>query len=496
MGARLLLLVLALALLHALVQARIRPLYQASDEMSYLFAAQAVAIQGASPGIRACIAPPTGELLTGAVPGGKQGFRLVTGQTLRWLCAGGGALPLFALRAVHALSLVAVAVAAWALGSLAGGPRAGVLAALAVAVHPIAAKYAGAVTPDAWANAASAGAFVAGARIVLGRARWWDFPLLAFCTAMGLAWKETTSGLLVHAGLVVAFYVTALAVATQRRSTHLAVVAILVLTVAVSVFGATRYGKVFRSMYEIPDARLELLQPSQAGALATAVLTDATTHLPGFLGSSVLSLYRPWVYRHGRGTPGTGVLTPPMPLVLLGSLWVVALGGLARAAARGGSPRAWALGLIWTVTALAIVAQPSVRQVLLDTDDLFQGRWLFPLLAPWAALVGVGLHHVLGARGRALPLVMLSGALAIWLVVIDMLRHYYVRFPDVLERGALFVRPTGDLDIGDASVIALVSRVTVAHSPVVVLWILLTLLAATSLALVWSAARSPEPLQP
>src|SRR5690606_11793159 len=110
---------------------------------------------------------------------------------------GGATLPLFALRAWNALSLPVIALAAWAMAwHLTRHHVAALVAAAVVAVHPVAAKYAGGGTPDAWANAFSAVALLAFTRIALGRHRWWHVPLLPACAIGGMLWKDTTHFLL------------------------------------------------------------------------------------------------------------------------------------------------------------------------------------------------------------------------------------------------------------------------------------------------------------
>jgi hypothetical protein len=475
--------VLAVALLHAAFQARTRPLYQVSDEMAYLGAAQVVAAEDASAAIMTCVAPPDGELLD-VGQGGKRGFQVLTGLQLRLLCAGGGTeLPLFALRAWQALSFPLIALAAWYLAWLvSGSTTAGLMAALLVAVHPVAAKYAGGVTPDAWANAFSAGAIVAGTRLVLGRHAWWDWWLLALWTFAGLLWKDTANVLVAHAAAVVLVRVV---VAGRRHANGSAGVRYSALpaliAIGTSVAVAVGASAVLHSPYFA-------LIPGRAQHLAQAPLVflqgvtlDATSHVGGLLASSVLSLYRPLVYdiAYQAGQP----LTPGWPVLVLVLGFGLGLAGTMVAVVRR---PAWLQGpaaavlVLWAGTALLCLLQPSMRQVLLGTHDLHQGRWLLPMLAPAAAVAGLGLRALIRTRAAVLPLLTLACLSGLWLVVLDMVRHYYVAFPHALATTVLFTRPTGDWDVGDARVQHLIERTTAAQDPVLT-WSILVLLAGASL---------------
>jgi hypothetical protein len=149
---------------------------------------------------------------------------------------------------------------------------------------------------------------------------------------------------------------------------------------------------------------------------------------------------------------------------------------------------------VWTLAIGLAFVQPSIRQVLLDINGLHQGRWLFPALAPVAACIGIGVAS-LAKQQRVLPLAVLACLAVVWLVVIDMVRHYYVTFPFQLRHASLFTRPTGEIDIGDAAVVRLIEETTTAQIPWVT-WGILVLLVVASLALTVSAIRhahSPAP---
>lgn len=490
--------VLAVALLHPLAQARVRPLYQASDEMAYLRTAQLAALTTASSASRPCIAPPAGVPLE-VGEGGKRGYAIVTGAQLRLLCASGGpTLPLFALRAWHALALPVIALAAWYLARLvSGSDSAGLLAALVVAAHPVAAKYAGAVTPDAWANAFSAGALVALTRTVMGRYRWWDLWVMIGCALAGLLWKDTAHMLVPLAA--VGFVLTAVRVGVQRSAAvgtrWWRLAASLGIAAVAAAFVTTRAKTALLTQYldEIPEGRTAML--AEPLRLARAVVEDVLVHMGGILASSVLSLYRPLVYGPGASTgqPVTphGATAMLVGLALLGGIGVVIHWMRPRQALR---PVPAGVFAVWTLAIGLAFVQPSIRQVLLDINGLHQGRWLFPALAPVAACIGIGLAS-LAKQQRVLPLTVLACLAAVWLVVIDMVRHYYVTFPFQLRHASLFTRPTGDIDIGDAAVVRLIEETTTAQIPWVT-WGILVLLVVASLALTVSAIRhahSPAP---
>jgi hypothetical protein len=152
-----------------------------------------------------------------------------------------------------------------------------------------------------------------------------------------------------------------------------------------------------------------------------------------------------------------------------------------------------ALLVAWIGSALVCLLQPSIRQMALGSNELHQGRWLFPWLAPAAALLGVGLDRLAGRR-RLLPLVTLAASLVICLVVLDMARHYYARLPATLATTSLFVRPTGETDIGDDRIRALVAKEASLQSPHS-LWGILAALGFTSLLLVLAAPRVSDPVR-
>lgn len=495
----LLLAVLLLALAHALVEARLRPLYQVSDEMAYLRSAQDVAL-AAAPDRARCIAPPDGSTLE-AGSGGKAGFRLVAGWQLARLCdAEARHLPLFSLRALQALSFPVVALCAALLArQLSGRDEAAVLAAIVVAAHPVAAKYAGGVTPDAWANAFAAGAFVSATQLASGRWRWYTPWLLGACTFGGVLWKDTATMLVPLAAIAVTLAIVR--GIRQRTATtrarRLVVATSLAAVIAASAIMISTFTVALRSAYldVIPEANRELM--SSPLSFASAVAGDMGANLAGLLASSVVSLYRPLVYAGLALDVTSAPSTPPMALLvtvavfIMGGVGVVAW--LVSGADRGPACRVGVLAM-WALAGVACLAQPSVRQVLLGGFDSHQGRWLFPVLAPAAALAGTGLSH-LGRQRYLMPGIVLAGVVSIWLVVLDMVSHYYSTLPHRLNVSVLFLRPTGDHDIGDLHVRHLVEATTAAQDPAAT-WGILVLLSVASLWVAVGAIRKAAPHAP
>lgn len=501
--ALLLALVLATALLHALTQARLRPLYQVSDEMAYLRAVQVRALAAAPDAAHGCIAPPDGRLFD-LGEGGKAGFRVATAWQLRQLCRDAApTLPLFAMRALQALSLPVVALAAWVLAwRISGSTEAAVAAAAIVALHPVAAKYAGGVTPDAWATAFSAWALVTGTRLVGGGARWWDVVLMVVCTVAGLLWKDTTH-------FLVPLVAVAMPAAAWRwwrdragRQASPAWRWQAAAGVGVVLFVAGLWWRLQ------PLAFAALVTPYladlSAGAPAVvanpwrftrAVLDDLLTQAWGFAASSLLSLYRPLVY--AGGAPWTQALTPWAAAVTWVVVGALGLAGALRAMVRppAALPRL-SVGVLsfWALALTLCAMQPSVRLVLLDITGMHQGRWLLPVLAPMAAVLGIGMA-ALSRRVQVVPVAVVALIGSLWVVVIDLVRHYYVRLPDTLDRAALFTRPTGDLDVGDREIVALVVATLQAQAAPVT-WGILMLLTAVTCGLAWAVTRRDLPPKP
>ena len=432
---------LALALLHGFVQAQLRPLYQVSDEIQYAFAAQHVVVTSGSADAT-CASPPDGTLLPLTPGGGKVAFRAATAYVLALACrAPGTPFPMFALRAFHALSLLVLVGAVWVLARTLWPRHVEVAAGagLLVAVHPILVKYGSAITPDAWANAFAAVAFASGARIVVGRARWFDVVALCAATVLALLWKETGAFLVLHAALV--------AIASWRgaigvRGVLPAAVAAAVLVLVMAIGFAPRL-TVFASTYAVgPGLTRALHQPANFLADVNA---DLLPRAPDMLASTWTAL----------GNFGGTPLTPPPAATSLAVVtllagvfgWLLAPGVDTNASVPGQSIL---LG-IWGACAVTCAVQPSVRQVLLQSQDVHQGRWLFPLAAPAAVLLAAGVVR-LGPPARSLGLIAFGLLTAMWLTLGQIGRWYYVSFPGQVDYAHVFTRAPSGAYIGDERV--------------------------------------------
>lgn len=481
--------VLALALFHALAQARVRPMYQASDEINYIFEAQYLAGEQRADVARTCLYPPDGERFHLWAGSGKPGFRYLAAWQLSTLCTWQpDAFPLFPLRALQAVALPVVAWAAWYLAVLVTGrARVGILAALLVALHPVAAVQAGTVSPDAWANGWAALALVAGARLVLDVHRWWDVPALMLTTIAALLWKDTTNFLVMHLGLVLLVAGTA-AVLRSDRPTSDARRRLWLLGAALAVVGA---GAALFWRLSASLVSPYLLGYDALGAVtndpvqfARLVLQDALVAVPGLVLTAVTAI----------GSFGASALTLPFTASVVG-LTTLAAGvtGLVVALVRTPlEPRRRWLAAVWVLSAIACLLQPSIRQILLNTTDTHQGRWLLPMLAPAAACLAAGLAIWLRRWSSVQPvlLVWLSTLGLTWLAIVA---HFYETFPGALSRSALFLRTTGGHVVDDVRVLEAVEQTLAAQSAVVTWSILVALLAAALVVCVEVARAATRP---
>ncbi|MCC6164933.1 MAG: hypothetical protein IT182_16410 [Acidobacteria bacterium] len=436
-----LLLVACLAFAHAAAYAVWKPLYQVSDEVVYLTVVQTRALALTNASAAACIAPPTGQL-PAISPSGKRGFVYTTARELALLCGAGVTnRTLIALRLLQALSLPVIAVCAWAIAHLLTQRRTdALLAGLLVAGHPVAATVAGAVTPDAWANAFSAIAFLSATRAMLGRGSRWDVGTLIASVLLAVSWKDTATFLLILPPCVLAIGLW--------RGTRQATAARWIAGMAVAAPLMVAAGLFwFRSPYLGQPTPTDI--PRGPGAWAHAVLYDFAEQLPGMVNSS-------WM---GIGSFGANVLTAGPFMQTIGVALVVAgvIGGSSRWARSVPQPGIAAIAAVWTLCALICAVQPSVRQVLLGTTDIHQGRWLFPLLAPFVVVVACGING-LSARWHPLPLATMGVAVAAMQSLVDTARYFWASPADLVQT-ALFVRGTGGAVVGDGVVLATIRHV-------------------------------------
>ena len=432
-----LVLVIGLGIAHAAAHALWRPLYQVSDELVYLSIVQARAVGDDLEG--RCIAPPQGRAPIIPVQA-KPGFLIGTATQLTMLCASGvGDTSLIALRLLQALSLGVSAGCAWALARLlTGNDSDALLAGVLVATHPVAAMYAGGVTPDAWANAFSGIAFLTGTRLLFGRGHWWEGPLLVTSTIGALAWKDTATFLLVLPLCVLGLRVRE--TVRDRKGTMLSLTGLMVAVPVLAAAGILW----FRSPYfatEIQGAR-----PAGPGAWGYALARDLAAQLPTMLTSSWTAI----------GSFGASTLTTPPVADAIGIVLVIA--GIVGACRRWtGVPRLGAVAATWALCGFLCLIQPSARQVLLGTVDVHQGRWLLPMLAPVAVLLACGINGLV-REARLLPLAVVgAGAAAIASLLAT--ASYYWEGPDVLRHASLFLRGTSGTIVDDTRVLSTIRHV-------------------------------------
>ncbi len=418
----------------------LRPLYQVSDEIVYLSTVQAVAFGIAPVGLAPCLAPPAGTRPAIAAQA-KPGFLRATSRQLVWLCElGAGDRSLLLLRLLQALSLPVVAACAWAIArTITGRAEDALLAGVLVAAHPVAATHAGGVTPDAWANAFSAVAFLSATRVLVGGGRGWDLLAVVAAPLLALAWKDTATFL-----LALPLSVMAVQVAQSYRNagtTALRLAGLVLSAGLVAVAGLVW----FRTPY--------LASPGAAGAprdaavWVRAVLGDLLAQLPGLATSS-------WT---GIGNFGASTLTTAAVANVIGVLLLVAglVGAFVRLPQAPAPRRLLAIGIVWAMSAGLCVAQPSIRQVLLSTQDVHQGRWLFPLLAPAAVFLACGINGLVTGR-RLLPLATLAMSVVSISAALETTRYYWDAIPSQLRTASLFIRGTGGAVVDDALVLSLI----------------------------------------
>lgn len=460
-----LVLVALLASAHAGAHALLRPLYQVSDEIVYLGTVQAAAL-AAAPEMSACVAPPDGRFPRIDATT-KPGFLRMTAAQLRTICrAGAGSTSLLWLRLLQALSLGVVAGCAWGLARLlTGRDTDALLAGLLVAAHPVAATYAGGVTPDAWANAFSAVALLAATRLVLDAGRWWDVAVLLASSVAAFAWKDTTAFVLALPVAVAALTATR---ARARNTGRWVLVAGGLAATAIVVTAALLW---FRSPYLAAARTADI---GSAARLAGALVADLMAQAGPYLAST-------W---SGIGSFGANTLTIAPSATAIGVLLLGA--GLVGAVVRGAGhpPRVRPALAIWALSGLVCLLLPSVRQVLLDAQDVHQGRWLLPVLTPAAAVLACGLLGLPGLRQRALPLWVLMALTPAWSGLIQTARYFWQAYPATLHESMLFLRSTGGGLLDDAFVLQVVrgNAAAIPHALPVLVFLSLGLLSlATSL---------------
>jgi hypothetical protein len=420
---------LFLALLHAWLHASTRPLFQVSDEISYLSALQQriYATERAGTLVYTCAAPPDGVPLP-VDPGGKALFQRVGSWALGRLCTSGleSTVVFWVLRLGCGLTLPLLV---WVTHRLArtvapDRPALALVAAAGVALQPMAATVSGGITPDSFANVLGGLCLLLATRLVLRDGAWWEVPVMIAAAAAALASKDTAAFLLPTVAVALAMRAWAATVGPQRR----ALLAAAVLTTA--VVGAT--------------AVLRLLPPTAlpAGFEAPSLAAVATLTATAASSAAQQAWSLAWSAWMPLGNFGASVLVlPPSFVVVPIVVAALAVVGLATTLLRGPeASRAGAVMPLWTVALALCVLQPAVREAVLQLPEVYQGRWLFPMLPALAVLTALGLEALGVPLARLLPLqIVLLGAVAtVGLVVVA--GYYYLDFPATIDTARLFLR--------------------------------------------------------
>jgi hypothetical protein len=125
----------------------------------------------------------------------------------------------------------------------------------------------------------------------------------------------------------------------------------------------------------------------------------------------------------------------------------------------GQDPARWPYAVVFGAGLLVLLLQAPVRQIAYGSSDLFQGRWLFPMMVPLAMAMTVGLSRWLEAPGRALPLLAFFMATVAAVALVGVLvPHYYMEFPRTYDARALFLAGPYGHPLHEAGVQAFLER--------------------------------------
>lgn len=477
---------LTIAFAHATTQALLRPLYQVSDEINYLLSVQFAVTHEILDGtiedrtVASCVNPPDGVMYTIAPGGGKTGFHWAAGSALLLFCkAGAGVDGLPMLRVALGLSLPALVLVCWWLYRLhlPGLPASGGIAACSLlALHPVLAKYSGAVTPDSWANVFSAVALASGTLVVLRRERWMHYVLLLVATAAALGWKDNTSFLLISGALAIGTGVWRSRTAGSRVRIILAMVAV---GVGVALLSASRIGGVLQLR---TASRLWSFweDGGRPYAFVQAVVADAVGQFPATVWSLWASL--------GNAGASDLVLGDSVTWLALLATAVAAAGVLRFSLRRPAwlTPQAYhelrPAVIYWSVAVACCYLQAPARQAMLSGVDVHQGRWLFPAAVPLAILFALGLFSWVRSPRRWLTAYLCFTCVVSAQAWISIVRYYYVRLPTSLSENDLYVRATSGITVDDDRVLTVIHSVhTTAVTTVGIAALILLLIGATCL---------------
>jgi hypothetical protein len=444
---------LGLAAFHGAATALVRPPLQVSDETTYFAAVQQATIDRGSPSdaFRRRAAPPAGQVVA-PLSEAKPAFELL-GSAIYGRALGSATAPTAALilRLVFSLSGVVTVLSTFLIARhlFPANPLVTLGAPLVVATHPVFMTFAAGITPDAPANALSAMALWLGVRFADRTSRGLE-PLAMIAAAVGaVAMKDTAFFLLVL--LPLAWLARGLAWWHGGRGRADAWL-LVAPAVAVVAAAASPVGRWLQSLYVV-RASAGREGPMHAAA---SIVAEAIQQVP-------TAFQTFWTL----GNFGGNRPLLPSPIV-----WVAALAacagalGLVRYTCRRPHwelpvSRAAHLRLlaVWLVSLLVLALQPPVRNLLLGTDDVFQGRWMFPGLPLLAVLATLGLSGFLRVPARGLPL--LSVFASAWPVVAlagMMIPTYYAAYPARLAMSRLHLRGSYGVDLDLAPIEALIVR--------------------------------------
>jgi hypothetical protein len=446
-------LVLLVAALHVLVTAATRPMLQVSDEINYLYSAQFTAVRehGVPVTLLPCISPPDGTPLP-LDPSGKRGYREVSARLLAASCRASGPYAAFVLtRVALGSSLLVIVACGYGFAAVVCPGVRGLPIAVAalLALHPVLVIYSAGITPDSWANAFAAMAWLAFALVLARPSGLWLLPVLTACVLLAVLWKDTT-----HFMAILPVTAVPLAVLRSRRVSPLTVgFGIAWLAVCVLVGAAAR--EWVRSPYAITELFVSRLTEAPL-AVASALIADVLPRLPHLFVSS-------WTELGSFGASPRALATGVFVPIVVASVTALAgvIGSLfARTSwMSDDTAQRWRLQVgIWSLALLLCASQAAARRIAQPNADVDQGRWLFPLAVPLATAIVVGLMSWVRRPAAAVPFVVV-GSITIAIVAhLQVVGHYYLHFPDTYVRARLFLAGSGGLDIGRERVAALVVR--------------------------------------
>lgn len=455
---------LALTLVHGAAVATVRPMFQISDEAAYLASAQRGALRHLPSGdarVR-LVAPPDGRIL-GPWSQAKPAYEALAGRLLleltgRWPPAEAAVV----LRLIFSLTNVLAVYWAYRAARLLA-PRNPLVAwgtPTIVGLHPVFVGYGAAVAPDAPANALSAFACWQLVRFAGGRSAGLATLLPVAAAAGAAAFKDTALALVASAGVAMPVRLWRLrhrpaagAARWLRREAWVLLVPACALAAAILPFWS-----LLRSPYLTAQAAAPFWPPRPA------TLADVGREL---LDNLPVLFHSFWANLGNFG--GGAVHLPDVLFWGLSALCAAAAAGIVASAwgPRRPSPEdpgaesaaRWPHAVVFGAGLLVLLLQAPVRQIAYGSSDLFQGRWLFPMMVPLAMAMTAGLSRWLEAPGRALPLLaFLMATVAAVALVGVLVPHYYTDFPRTYDAHVLFLAGPYGHPLHEAGVQAFLER--------------------------------------